>query len=175
MQKYVAGKKENPTIIPKAGGIISFIVGEVAIIVLCALFFGLYVRESGIAALLYSDGLTLIQIVCMIFVILFATGLLKEFGYAFMYCVRNDSKETAAQIRKAAFSVKLSMVTALLTGAVITIMMVIGVVYSTLPEQPEYFSPLFATASTGILYGITIVVLLLPVYARLKSKIITKE
>ncbi|MCM1192659.1 MAG: hypothetical protein NC123_10370 [Butyrivibrio sp.] len=173
MQK-IAAKKKDKANFPRAYWIISLIAGEIAIVILCSLFLSLYIRSMGIKPIVYSDGMMLLPIICMVLVILTATGLLKEFGCALAYCVK-DSGETVAQVRKAAFSIKLSMITAFLTGTLLTIVTAIGLLHSLSLKQPEFFMPLMANAGIGVLYGIMAVILMLPIYARLKTKILTKE
>lgn len=128
--------------------------------------------SSDINAAIYIDGLSLLPIIGMIFIVLVATGQLKEFGHAFVYCVKDDSEVAAAQVRRAAFSIKLSMVTALLTSVLMTIVVTIGILYSPMVVPTEY---LFGDSIIGMPYGIITVILLLTIYAKLKNQILTKE
>ncbi len=175
MQKFMLDSKKEPVSRIKTGKIISLIAGEAAILLLGGILLGLITTGAGTKPTIYMDGLSLLPIVGMVFIVLTATGLLREFGHAFVYCVEDDYEVSAAQVRRAAYSIKLSMVTALLTGAVTTVVWLIGLLYSPLVGQTEFYPLLFADSVIGILYGMIAVILLIPIYASLKIKVLTKE
>ncbi len=175
MQEFTLDNKKEPVSRLNTGKIISLIAAEVAFLLLGGILLGVVTTGAGTKAAVYMDGLSLLPIVGMVFIVLAATGLLREFGHAFVYCVEDDSEVSAVQIRKAAYSIKLSMVTALLTGAVTTAVLLISLLYSPLVGQTEYFPLLFADSVIGILYGMIAVISLIPIYASLKIKILTEE
>lgn len=171
----VENSRKNPPISQKTGRIVSLIAGEAAVMILGGVFLKIYMADCDLQAAAYIDFLSWLPIIGMIFIVLTVAGLLKEFGRAFAYCVKDESEVTAAQVKRAAFSIKLSIVTALLTGVLMTVVTVIGILYSPVVSQPEFLPLVFGNSVIGMLYGTIAAVLLLPVYARLKSKICTKE
>lgn len=157
----------------------TLLLGECAIIV----FLGVYIYWQYLAPFpglklgVYFDMLNLIPIIGMILIVMAATGSLKELGYAFKYCVMPDSDFSADQVGKAARAVKLAMITAVLTGGIVTLFNVITVFYTsinlfTIEDKLYEAGPgqiLIASSMTSLLCGMLVAILLLPIYGRLKK------
>lgn len=146
------------------------VAGEAAIVIMIGAIFRLMMGPDIIAGI-YIDGWSGLSIIGMTFAVLAVAGLLRDFGRAFGYCVADASDIAHMQVKKAADAVKLSMVTAVLTGVLIAIYRVIGLLYSPVVAEPEFMPLFLADMIIGILYGIVVVILLLPIYGRLKKQI----
>lgn len=168
MKASVSENRKAVSVSPKVNRVNSFVIGEAAIAIIIGVAFRLMMGTDIIAGI-YTDGLSLLSVIGVTFVVLAAAGLLKEFGCAFAYCVADASDTDAAQLKKAAAAVKLSMITAVLTGVLMAMIGVIGSLYSPVVEEPAYLPILLANSMIGMLYGIVAAILLLPVYARLKN------
>lgn len=166
--------RKNPSNALKIGRVLFLIVGEAAILIFGGIFLRIYMVDLDINAVIYIDNLSWLPIIGMIFIVLAVTGLLKEFGRAFAYCFKGESELTAAQVKRAAFSIKLSIVTALLTGILMTIVVTIGILYSPVVGQTDNLPLVFGNSIIGMLYSIIAAILLLPIYAKLKIKILRK-
>lgn len=159
----------------------TLILGECAIIAL----FGVYIYWQyltpfpGLKLGIYFDTLDLIPIIGMLLIVLAATGSLKELGYAIKYCVVSNSDVSDAQVGKAVRAVKLAMITAVLTGGIVTLFNVITVLYTSVNlfmiEGKLYEAGpgqiLIASSMTSMLCGVLVAILLLPIYGRLKKMI----
>lgn len=157
----------------------ALLLGECAIIV----FFGVYIYWQyltpfpGLNPGVYFDALNLIPIIGMLLIVMAATGSLKELGYAFKYCFMPDSDFSDDQVGKAARAVKLAMITAVLTGGIVTLFNLITVFYTSINlfaiEDKLYEAGpgqiLIASSMTSLLCGMLVAILLLPIYGRLKK------
>lgn len=156
----------------KTGRVIALIAGEVipALILLMFLRF----NNPYVQAAYYQDSLAFFLIVAMVACVLICTGTIKNFGLAFVYCIEQNAEVTIAQIKTALFAVKLSMVTALLTSISMAIMMVIDILGHLYMDQAEMWGFMFSVPCISILYGVLAVILLVPIYARLRVMAIEK-
>lgn len=159
----------------------TILLGECAIIV----FLGVYIYWQylmpfpGLKLGIYVDALNLIPIIGMLLIVMAATGSLKELGYAFKYCFMPDSDFSTDQVGKAVRAVKLAMITAVLTGGIVTLFNVITVFYTsvnlfTIEDKLYEAGPgqiLIASSMTGLLCGMLVAILLLPIYGKLKKMI----
>lgn len=174
MKTSVAENKKAVFTSPKTGRVLSLIVGEIAIVILIGAVFRLMMGPDIIAEI-YLDVWSALSIIAVAFAVLAAAGLLGDFGRAFGYCVSDASETVATQVRKAANAVKLSMIASVLTGVLIAIYRVIGLLYSPMTTEPEFLPLFLADLMIGILYGIVVVILLLPIYGRLKKLLDTEQ
>lgn len=174
MQKSVIDSRKPFSDVSKVGKITSLLVGEAVILILVGVIIRI-MMTSGTIVEMYVDGLSLFPIIGMMLIALATAGLLKNFGCAFVYCVIDVQKTAAEQLNRAAYAVKLSMATALLTGILMTMFAVISVLYSPMAQEQRVVPVLFANSLLGMLYGTIAAILLIPIYARLKAQIITKN
>lgn len=159
----------------------TLLLGECAIIALLGVYiYWQYLTPfPGLKLGIYIDALNLIPIIGMLLIVIAATGSLKELGYAFKYCVMSDSDLSADQVGKAVRAVKLAMITAVLTGGIVTLFNVITVFYTSVNlfmiEDKLYEAGpgqiLIASSMTSMLCGMLVAILLLPIYGRLRKMI----
>lgn len=162
----------------------TLLLGECAIIALL----GVYIHWQylspfpGLKLGIYIDGLNFIPIIGMLLIIMATTGSFKELGCALKYCVMSDSDISAGQVGKAVHVVKLAMITAMLTGGIVTMFNMITVFqaslnFYTIEDKVYEAGPnqiLIAASLTGMLCGMLVALLLLPIYGRLKKMISSK-
>lgn len=158
----------------KIGKVFSLVAGEAAIVIMIGVIFRLMMGPDIISGI-YIDGWLGLSIIGMTFTVLAVAGLLRDFVRAFGYCVADASNIAHMQVKKAADAIKLSMVTAVLAGVMIAIYRIIGLLYSPVVAEPEFMPLFLADMMIGILYGIVVIILLLPIYGRLKNQINTNE
>lgn len=158
--------------------LLALLLGECAIVA----FLGVYIYWqyltpfSGLKLGSYFDTMSFVPITGVILIVMAAAGLLKELGRAFLYCVVPDSGLSAEQVGKAVQAVKLSMVTAVLTGGIVTLFNVITVFYTSLnfytvegtvrAAGPDQI--LIASSMSSMLCGLLVAILFFPIYGRLK-------
>lgn len=174
MQIPIIDSKKPFSDISEVAKIISLIVGEAAIMILGGVILRITMTPDIIVGV-YIDGLSLLPMIGMMLIVLVTSGMLKDFGRAFVYCVKDVQRTAAEQLKRAAYAVKLSMVTALLTGMLMTMLAAISILYSPMMQEPRVAPVLFASSLIGLLYGIIVAILMIPIYARLRAKIVAME
>lgn len=158
---------------PQVRRFISLLACETAVIICGIICFRLIIEEINMRA--YYCNMSLFCIICVIFVMLVATGLLKAFGSAFMYCIKDEADINTVQMKKAACSIKLSMITAVCTGFFFGIAEIIAILFHAAGNKPMTWDLAFAYPCLDMWYGIIAVLLLLPVYAQITLKLLEKE
>lgn len=159
----------------------TLLLGECAIVA----FLGFYIYWQyltpfpGLKLGIYVDAMSFVPVTGVILIVMVATGSLKELGRAFQYCVVPDSGLSAEQVGKAVQAVKLSMITAVLTGGIVTLFDVITVFYTSLnfytvegtvrAAGPDQI--LIGSSMSSVLCGLLVAILFLPIYGRLKKVI----
>ena len=152
----------------RAGRIFSLVAGEIIIVIFWMVF--LQWMNPKVEAVFFQDSLSLGLITGMVLIMLLVTGTFKNFVYAFVYCVEQNPDITVLQMKKSLFSLKLSMVTALLSGVSMAFVTIIDIFVHLSVEQVDFWGMFFYIPCLCILYGVLAVMLLLPIYARLRKK-----
>lgn len=177
MQKSVVQEKKQGNRLPASPAVIrrtlSLAAGEAAIAVFGGVCIHLLAPEA--QAVVWQDGLSLIPLAGMILIVLLAAGLLQDFGRAFVYCIKGHQDITGKQMDRAVHSVKVSMATALITGVAVALVQAIHILVYTDMAEVEFLGLNFSVPCIGLLYGVFVTLLLLPVYARLKADGSAKE
>lgn len=162
------GKKSSVAVLgTKTASVISLVAGEAAIMIFLGVVIRLLLRP-GMTVGIYIDALNIVTVISMILIVIAAAGQMRELGCAFKYCAVPDSEIDADLVAKSAGAVKLSMITAVLSGGIVTVLRVISLLY--FPDMESLGQQiLLAGAMTDLLCGMMIAVLLLPIYGRLKK------
>jgi len=152
----------------------ALIVGEVA--VLLCLFLCVKMCAPGLKATLwFHDPVSEFAAYGVPLVMLLAAGLLPEFFQSFAYIVRKAEEVNAAQLKKSLLAVKLAMVTAVVAQLFVTICGFVSLLESAYGEMEMALSAGFALLGGISIHGVVVVMILLPVYARLKARLIAME
>lgn len=123
----------------------------------------------------FEDPVTLMTVCAMVLVMLAITGLFPDFLHAFLYSAQKQKAATALQLKRSLLSVKLAMITAIVTQVFALAFYYVSLM-SSVPDDHVY-SLLYGLAvwSGSSVSGILIVLLLLPLYARLKIRLFSQE
>ena len=152
---------------------IKLVLGMVIIVILCQLvvvsFGGWEAVNNFIDAplLMYTAGI----IVC----VLLASGMLKDFIKAFTLIRKKTVDTEIGQIRKSMMAVKMAIVTANIAGILATLSGVIpSLAYMVQLENTgvRHLMLWISVAMLSICYGLIFTLIMIPVYMRLKAKII---
>ena len=148
----------------KKTGTTAVLVGEVGIIAACL---GIVALCGGMGSfLMFLDLPSLFFIVAIEMLALMVTGLGKDFINAIRLFLHGNSAESE-KVHRAAIAVKTVMLIAILVGVIETIVGFMLIFYHM--SDPAGIGPSMSVAWLSTLYSLLIVLLLLPVYAKLKS------
>lgn len=109
--------------------------------------------------------------------VLFITGLFPDFLRAFVYTLKKQEEITVIQVKKSLLAVKLAMITAVVSQLFVLVFCYVSMLrdmHGTLSDQVLFPTTLALYGGCAI-YGILAVLMLLPVYARLKVRLISME
>ena len=129
---------------------------------------------GGVAAI--ADFIDVPTFTCTITIsifVLFAAGMLKDFGKAFLIVTRKDSSISRQQIEKSLSAVKTAMISTNISGI---LQFVIGLIislkdFSGRTDELQSLVIWIAVAFLGIAYSLIATLVLIPIYMRLKSKL----
>ncbi len=172
MENVKAGRKPSPGI-PKW---IPFVAGEIAVV----LFVYLLVRlqDWGLDPMWFRSPVSVGILYGTMLVMLLVTGLLPDFLHAFLYSFQQPEKIEKVPLRRALLSVKLALGTVLVAGladfAYSFVSMAVSFSYMSPQESAGGAAQMLSMAflAGSLVHGIFPVLLLLPVYARLKIKLL---
>lgn len=101
-------------------------------------------------------------------------GMLKDFGKAFQIAITRGSLVSKPQIHKSLLAIKTAMFGVNIGGAIsFSIGTVIALeAWSNIENEPEALPIWIAVAFLGIVYGLAATLILIPIYMRLKAKLI---
>lgn len=133
------------------------------------------VMFGGVAAIgNFIDVPTFACTIAISILVLAVAGMLKDFGRAFQIAIKRDDSVSKHQIQKSLLAIKTAICGVNVGGA---LSFVIGLVislkaWSGIDNEPEALPIWIAVACIGIVYGLVATLILIPVYMRLKGKLI---
>lgn len=133
------------------------------------------VMWGGIAAIgNFIDIPTFTYMSAITVLVLALAGLLKDFGKAFSIAIKKEKNITIQQIRKSMLAVKTATLTVnVASGLSFFIGLIISLkTWGRMEMETESFSFWTAVALLSVVYGLVITLILIPVYIRLKNKLI---
>lgn len=143
-------------------------------ILLCIVAY-IMVMVGGVGAIHnFIDIPTLISVVGIMILVLAIAGMLKDFFKAFPTALKRGELENKVQIQKLMLAIK-TAIYGVNIGGILTFIIGLVVslyVWSSMECEPESLSIWMAVALLGIVYGIVITLVLIPIYIRLKAKLI---
>lgn len=151
------------------------VIGIVVLLFMVLLAVTMLWGVDGVAEIANFVDVPTFAFICTItIVVLGVAGAGKDFVNAFSFAVRKNVQGEYHQIQKSLFAMKLVMVTVNTAGVLST---VIGILISLkewygIEKNLEFLAIWSAVALLGIVYGLVITLILLPIYAKLKSKLI---
>lgn len=120
----------------------------------------------------FEEPVTEIAVYGLTLVVLLITGLLPDFLRSFVYGLMKKESITTTRLKRSLFSVKLAMISAVIFDLFSLIFNFVSIT-SSLFEMPEWTVLLPIYGGTAI-HGILPTILLLPIYARLKIRLISE-
>lgn len=176
---YTKIEKETKTSSDKSKKVVEFIalvIGE--LVLLFFLFFFTYLQDPGLKIMSFHDSISACIVVGAPLIMLLITGLMPDFLRSFVYTLKQREEITAVQIKKSLFSVKLAMIT-----AVVSQLLMLAYCFVSMMNGLDLAAgnfELVLAAGMGVfggmaIYGILPVIILLPVYARLKVRLISMQ
>ena len=162
--------------IPRAVRIVLAVAGGLAFFLF--LYFYMYVVDFHFSLQWFANPDVLAVVFGAPLILLLVTGLFPDFWRSFVYCVKREEDITILQVKKSLFSVKLAMVTALaadLLSAIYRSVVIMVNVSNDSYSSFESFFPVLIWLIGSLIYGVIVVLLLLPVYARLKVRLLSMQ
>lgn len=120
----------------------------------------------------FEEPVTEITVYGLTLAVLLITGLLPDFLRSFVYGLMKKESITTTRLKRSLFSVKLAMISAVVFDLFALIFDFVSIT-SSLFEMPE-MSVLLPLYGGGAIHGILPTILLLPIYARLKIRLISE-
>lgn len=111
----------------------------------------------------------------MILLVMAITGLLPDFLRSFVYSLKKQEEITARQLKRSLLSVKLAMITAVTAQLFAMAFNYVSLLASVPADNTAAMSAGLTILNGSFIYGILAVLILLPVYARLKIRLISLE
>ena len=158
-------KRERREMILVFLGIIALLLLVGFVIVMC----------GGVAAIEnFIDVPTFTCTIAISILVLVVAGMLKDFGRAFQIAITKDNSIRKHQIHRSLLAIK-TAIFGVNTGGFLSF--VIGLttflkMWSGIYNEPEVFPTWIAVALLGVVYGMVATLVLIPVYMRLKGKLI---
>lgn len=119
---YAKIEKETKVSSDKSKKVVEFIalvIGE--LILLFFLFFFTYLQDPGLKIASFHDSISACIVVGAPLIMLLITGLMPDFVRSFVYTLKQQEEITAVQVKKSLFSVKLAMVTAVISQLLVLV------------------------------------------------------
>ena len=145
------------------------------IVTLLLLVVFVMVMFGGVAAIgNFIDVPTFTCTITIAILVLAVAGMLKDFGKAFQIAITKDNSINKQQIQKSLLAVKTAIFGVNAGG---TLSFVIGLVislkeWSGMSDEIEALAIWIAVAFLGVVYGLVVTLILIPVYMRLKGRLI---
>lgn len=118
----------------------------------------------------------ILWVVCVMTLLVIAiTGLLPDFLRSFVYSLKKQEEVTAIQLKRSLLSVKLAMITAITTQLFTMAFNYVSLLTSASADNTAVMSAGLTVLVGSSVYGILVVLILLPVYARIKIRLISPE
>lgn len=138
--------------------------------------FGLIMVSFGGVAAIHNfvDAPQLVFLVSILLLVLVMSGMIKDLFCAFRYAFKTDLQINVSEIKKAILAVKTAIITANVTGILFALIGTIISLQSGIDMDKEYLLLWIAVSMLSICYGLMISIILIPVYTRLKNKLIAE-
>lgn len=139
------------------------------------LFMGMVIKLSinDLDLVWLKDEFAAFIIFSAILLLLLITGLIPDFLRSFVYCFTYKENISVVQLKRSIFSVKLAMFTALIVQFFISVLYFISFMAELNTFDGEvmtYITVVFAEIGAQFICSIAIILLLFPIYVRLKMK-----
>ncbi len=111
-------------------------------------------------------------------IMLLVTGLLPDFGRSFIYSLKQQEEINAVMVKKSLLSVKVALAATVAAQIFELIFAYVGMMEGWIGSVNSWESVLpacMAVFGGNAVYGIIAIIILLPVYARLKVRLISME
>ena len=152
-----------------------FALGMVALLCVIGL---IIIMCGGVAAISnFIDMPTLIYMLAICVLVLFAAGYLKDFCKVFTLLFKSKNNVDKQQIKRAMLAIKIVVVSANVAGLLsFAIGLVVSLkIWSGMNNEPELLPIWIAVALLSIVYGLIIALILIPIYIRLKTRLVERE
>lgn len=153
----------------KKGGIYMYILTILSIVVSTAIV--LLFSPGGMGNFArFIDFYSILLLLIIVFPILLSSNLLKDFNNAFKIAFGKNSPQTLVKLRRSIEAVKLVEKTVLLASFFVFIATCIIILCGL--DDLAQLGPYFSVAMLSCLYGVIVVILLLPIETKVKIKLI---
>lgn len=165
-----SGKSDNgyKFILPVAG----------ELVFLLFMFFMAWLLDPSVELTWFHDAVSVGLIYGSVLVILLITGLLPDFFRSFIYAYKQPEEITAQMLKRSLFSMKLAMITAMISEALDIVLSFMAMIYGNIVQglslSAETLPISLMVLGGNAIHGILVVIVLLPVYARLKVRLISQ-
>lgn len=149
------------------------LVGE--LILLLVLFLLSRFMDPGLDLSWFHTPVILWVVCAMSLLMVTVTGLLPDFLRSFVYSLKKQEEIAAIRLKRSLLSVKLAMITAITTQLFATAFNYVSLLTSVHSDDTAVMCAGLAVLAGSSVYGILVVLILLPVYARLKIRLINLE
>lgn len=147
------------------------LVGE--LILLLVLFLLSRFMDPGLDLSWFHTPVILWVVCAMTLLMVTITGLLPDFLRSFAYSLKKQEKIADIRLKRSLLSVKLAMITAITTQLFATVFNYVSLLTSVHSDDAAVMSAGLTVLAGSSVYGILVVLILLPVYARLKIRLIS--
>jgi len=158
-------KRERREMILVFLGIVALLLLVGFVIVMC----------GGVAAIAnFIDVPTFTCTIAISILVLAVAGMLKDFGRAFQIAITKDNSISKQQIHRSLLAIK-TAIFGVNTGGFLSFMIGLATalkMWSGIGNEPEVLPVWIAVALLGVVYGLVATLVLIPVYMRLKGKLI---
>lgn len=158
----------------KSGRIFKFlflVVGEVAL--LSFLLYCTWFQDREVSPW-FHNTIGELGVFGSVLILLFISGLLPDFLRSFVYSLKEADEITVIQVKRSLLSVKLAMMIAVASQLLVLVYLYVSMVQNSFLAGEVSLVVLAAYGGNAI-YGILAVIVLLPVYARLKVRLFSMQ
>ena len=143
------------------------------------MFFMARLMDPSLERTWFHDAVSEGLIYGSVLAILLITGLLPDFFRSFIYAFKQPEEITVQMLKRSLFSMKLAMITAMVSEAFGIVISFVSMIYGNILLGYSSLSaetlPICLMGLGGAaIHGILVVIVLLPVYARLKVRLISR-
>lgn len=114
----------------------------------------------------YFDAVSLLLILILVLPILVSAGLLKDFFHSFALVIGKHKAESMSELNRCVTAVKTAIKTSLAGGGFLVLCCVIQILMTL--NDPLLLGPNVAVAILTMIYALVLVLLLIPIQARLE-------
>lgn len=129
-----------------------------------------FISTSGVSLAWYIDIPSLLLLIILCVPLMYSAGLLKDFNNAFRFVVAKKQAKSLIELKRAQEAVSLAVRTLLLSG--VFVFFVTVVIIAAKLDDPALLGPNLAVAILVIVYAVAISLILLPLRAQMKVKIL---